>query len=65
MHELARILDEIDEMSAALTESSPVVPGSMGQTRPNPLYAGPREHRRLADRLTQALDLTNSKRRRP
>lgn len=56
LHELCFVLDEIDALRAALARSEPVVTGSTGQPRPNPLYAELRRHRELADRLARTLE---------
>jgi hypothetical protein len=55
LHEMCAVLDEIDALKAVLRQSSPVVAGSTGQPRPNPLYAELRRHRELADRLARTL----------
>ena len=55
LHELCSVLDEIDVLRAALARSEPVVTGSTGQPRPNPLYGELRRHRELADRLARTL----------
>jgi hypothetical protein len=55
LHDLCRTLDEIDVLTAVLADSDPVVTGSTGQPRANPLLAELREHRKLADRLALAL----------
>jgi hypothetical protein len=57
LYELARVLDEIDVLSAVLAQSEPIVQGSTGQPRINPLYGELREHRKLADQLTLSLAL--------
>jgi hypothetical protein len=53
--ELCSVLDEIDDLRAALAHSTPVVVGSTGQPRPHPLYGELRRHRELADRLARTL----------
>lgn len=55
LHELCFVLDEIDVLRTVLARSEPVVTGSTGQPRPNPLYAELRRHRELADRLARTL----------
>lgn len=55
LHEMCSVLDEIDVLKAVLARSEPVVAGSTGQPRPNPLYAELRRHRALADRLARSL----------
>lgn len=55
LHELCSILDEIDVLRSVLARSEPVVTGSTGQPRPNPLYGELRRHRELADRLARTL----------
>ena len=57
LHQLAATTDEISSLKAALTETKPVVKGSRGQPRANPLLAELRNHRKLADQLTVALAL--------
>jgi hypothetical protein len=57
LHELARNLDEIDALVAALAGQPVVVEGSQGQPRPNPILAELREHRKLSERLAAALAL--------
>ena len=53
--ELCRVHDELDDMNAALAGADLLVEGSRGQQRPNPLLHEIREHRRTAERLTNAL----------
>jgi hypothetical protein len=55
LYELCSVLDEIETLKANLRQSAPVVQGSTGQPRPNPLYAELRRHRELADRLARSL----------
>lgn len=55
LHELCFVLDEIDVLRTVLARSEPVVTGSTGQPRANPLYAELRRHRELADRLARTL----------
>lgn len=57
LHELCRTADELDALTAAMADQSPVVAGSQGQPRANPLLAEIRHHRRLAETLTVALAL--------
>lgn len=51
----ARTLDDLDVLQAALVDASATVPGSMGQVRPNPLFAEVRQHRTLLARLLAQL----------
>jgi hypothetical protein len=53
--QLCATTDEIAQLKAAFT--SPVVKGSTGQPRANPLLAELRSHRKLADQLVVALGL--------
>src|SRR5215211_3871689 len=53
----ARTADELAELEAALAEAPATVAGSMGQTRPNPLYAEVRAHREALRRLLGSLDV--------
>jgi len=55
LHEFCSTVDEIDAFKAVLRGCSPVVSGSNGQPRPNPIYAELRRHRELADRLSRSL----------
>jgi hypothetical protein len=57
LHQLACTVDEIADLKAALATTKPVVKGSKGQPRANPLLAELRNHRKLADQLTTALSL--------
>jgi hypothetical protein len=57
LHQLCCTTDEITDLKAALATSSPVVKGSRGQPRANPLLAELRNHRKLADQLVVALSL--------
>jgi hypothetical protein len=50
-HELCRTADELDALTAAMADQSPVVEGSQGQPRANPLLAEIRRHRKLAESL--------------
>ncbi len=57
LHELCRTADELDVLTSAMAEASPVVAGSQGQPRANPLLAEIRQHRKLAETLAIALAL--------
>jgi hypothetical protein len=57
LHELARSVDEIEALAAALATVDPIVTGSTGQPRVHPIYAELRNHRKVADRLAAALAL--------
>jgi hypothetical protein len=57
LHELCRAADELDALTAAMADESPVVEGPQGQPRPHPLLAEIRQHRRLAETLAVALAL--------
>ena len=57
LHELCCTTDEIADLKAALAATRPVVKGSKGQPRANPLLAELRQHRKLADQLVIALGL--------
>jgi hypothetical protein len=55
LHELCRTADELDALTAAMADQSPVVEGSQGQPPAHPLLAEIRQHRKLAE--TQAISL--------
>jgi phage terminase small subunit len=55
--EMARTVDDLATMRAALAESGPVALGSKGQPRPNPLLAEVRGSRLLLVRLASQLGL--------
>lgn len=55
--EMARTVDDLATMREALAESGPVVVGSKGQPRPNPLLAEVRGSRLLLVRLASQLGL--------
>jgi P27 family predicted phage terminase small subunit len=57
LHQLCCTTDEIALLKAALTRTGPVVEGSKGQPRANPLLGELRNHRKLADQLVVALGL--------
>ena len=57
LHELCRTTDELDTLAAAMADQAPVVAGSQGQPRPNPLLAEIRQHRRVAEALVVGLAL--------
>jgi hypothetical protein len=57
LHELCRTADELDALAAAMVDQSPVVAGSQGQPRANPLLAEIRQHRRVAETLVVGLAL--------
>src|ERR1700757_775336 len=57
LHELGRTADELDALTAAMAESSPVVEGSRGQPRAHPLLDEIRQHRKLAESLATSLAL--------
>jgi hypothetical protein len=57
LHELCRVLDEIDDMRSRLAELGPTTKGSRGQQVLNPLLHQLTAHRRSADRLALALAL--------
>jgi len=50
-------LDELEALEAALAESPPMVTGSQGQPRPNPLLDEVRKHRETLSRLLSMLAL--------
>lgn len=56
-----RLADETEILEAALSDSEPVVAGSMGQPRANPLYAEIRAHRLSFLRTVGALALPDPK----
>lgn len=55
--ETCRTADELETMRRALTETGPVVRGSMGQPIPNGLFAELRSHRQLLVKLLGELAL--------
>lgn len=55
--ELCRTVDELDRLTAAMAEESPVVEGSTGQPKAHPLLGEIRLHRKLAESLSAALAL--------
>lgn len=57
LHELCRTADELDALTAVMADQSPVVEGSQGQPRANPLLAEIRLHRKLAETLANSLAL--------
>jgi hypothetical protein len=57
LHELGRTVDELDALTVAMADQSPVVAGSQGQPRANPLLAEIRQHRKLAESLAISLAL--------
>ncbi|ORA31565.1 P27 family phage terminase small subunit [Mycobacterium aquaticum] len=57
LHQLCATIDEIAALKTVLTTTKPVVKGSRGQPRPNPLLAEIRAHRKSADQLVCALGL--------
>lgn len=54
---LARTIDEIADLEAALADAPVIVSGSKGQPMPNRLFAEIRAHRVLADKLQISLAL--------
>jgi len=54
---LARTLDEIADLEAALADAPVIVSGSKGQPMPNRLFAEIRAHRASADKLQISLAL--------
>jgi hypothetical protein len=57
LRQIAAIVDEISVMEGALAESGPMIPGSRGQLRLNPLYNQLITHRSVLDRLMLSLAL--------
>ena len=57
LRQLAAIVDEIAVMEGALAESGPMIEGSRGQQRLNPLYNQLITHRSVLDRLMVSLAL--------
>ena len=53
----ARTADELAALEAELRDAPAQVKGSMGQPRPNPLYAEVRSHREALRRLLGSLDV--------
>ena len=54
---LARTLDELERLEAAMAGQPMTVTGSQGQPRPHPLLGELRAHRALADKLQVSLAL--------
>jgi len=52
-----RTADELAGLESTLAGSPPLVTGSTGQPRPNPLYDEVRKHRETLSRLVVALEL--------
>lgn len=52
-----RAADELDRLTAELDQAPTVVAGSMGQAKPNPLFAEVRHHRTQLAALLKQLDL--------
>ena len=57
LHKLCRTADELDALTTAMAGQSPLVEGSQGQPRANPLLAEIRQHRKLAETLAVSLAL--------
>ncbi len=57
--ELARTLDMIDTLEAALSRAPLLVEGTAGQPRPNPLLGEVRQHRLAAVQLFRSLGLSD------
>jgi hypothetical protein len=57
LHELCRTADELDALTVAMADQSPVVVGSQGQPKAHPLLSEIRQHRKLAETLALALAL--------
>lgn len=57
LEQLCRTVDECAAMERALATSGPMVAGSKGQVRCNPLLSQLASHRKLADQLATALAL--------
>src|ERR1700730_13893040 len=57
LYQLCTTVDEIALMRTDLSEMGPLVSGSEGQPRVNPLIAALATHRKLADTLATALAL--------
>jgi len=55
--EACRCVDELDVLVAALADAPPLVQGSTGQDRANPLFAELRQHRATLTALLDALRL--------
>lgn len=65
LRQAARCADELEDLRAALADGEPVVSGSTGQLRPNPLYAQLRAHRETLARLLRGMDLPDEAAERP
>jgi hypothetical protein len=57
LRQIAATVDEIDAMERVLAETGPMIPGSRGQLRLNPLYNQLAVHRTMVDRLMLSLGL--------
>lgn len=57
LFQLCRTVDELDAVNAAIKKSGPVVDGSTGQMRANPLYHEFRELTKITDQLSRSLAL--------
>lgn len=60
--EACRVADELDTLRDALASSEPLVAGSQGQPRPNPLYDEMRRHRDSLVKLVAAIGIPQSER---
>lgn len=57
--ELCRSLDTLDRIEAELAKSPLLIPGSAGQSRPNPLLSEARGHRQVITQLSRSLGLSD------
>lgn len=60
LHEVCRVLDEIDCLAAAVAATGVLSTGSAGQVVEHPALAGLRAHRTVLDRLLVRLGLPSS-----
>lgn len=57
--ELCRSLDVLDRIEVELSKSPLMIPGSTGQSRPNPLLGEARGHRQVITQLSRSLGLAD------
>ena len=57
LEQAARTTDELAALVSALAVAEPMVSGSMGQPKPNPLFGEVRAHRDLLRRLLRSIEV--------
>ncbi|TMC35552.1 MAG: hypothetical protein E6J28_11730 [Chloroflexi bacterium] len=60
LRQACQVVDELDRVQSLIRKSAPLVTGSVGQLRENPLYAQAREHRKVLIKLLATIKVPSA-----